>query len=232
MSTILITGSNRGLGLELVRQYAQADWDVFATCRHPAEAGELRTLAQKYNNIVVHRLDVTVAEDIQAIRAVLADTPLDILYNNAGVYLEMDHEGPPLGGIRYEDWLRTLEVNTLGAARLTEALVSNIATSRKRLVVAMTSHMGSIGDIDAPGSYYYRSSKAALNATMRGLAAALKPRNVGVLLVHPGAVRTRMGPGGGISAHESVQGLRNVIDGFRFEDSGRFIKYDGNPLPW
>ncbi len=96
----------------------------------------------------------------------------------------------------------------------------------------MTSHMGSIHDIDIQGSYYYRSSKAALNAAMRGLAFALRPRGIGVLLLHPGGVRTRMGPSDGISVEQSVRSLRKVIDGFSARDSGTFIRYDGTPLPW
>jgi NAD(P)-dependent dehydrogenase (short-subunit alcohol dehydrogenase family) len=232
MSSILITGSNRGLGLELVRQYAEAGWRVYASCRHPAEAGALQQLAASQRQVSVHHLDVTSAEDICAIRWELADSPLDILFNNAGIYLENDYRRPEPGGIRYDHWLRTFEVNTLGAARVTEALLGNVARSDKRLVAVMTSHMGSTADIDTEGSYYYRSSKAALNAAMRGLAVALRPRQVGVLLLHPGAVRTRMGPDEGISVEESVRGLRRVIDGFTLSASGSFLRYDGTTMPW
>ncbi len=232
MPTILITGSNRGLGLELARQYAQAGWRVFATCRHPAEAEALRQLAAVHPQVSLHRLDVTSAEDIRAITWELKDTPLDILFNNAGIYLENDYRTPQLGAIRYDLWLRTFEVNTLGAVRMTEALLTNLARSDKRLVAAMSSHMGSIADIDTEGSYYYRSSKAALNAAMRGLAVALRPHGVGVLLLHPGGVSTRMGPRGGISVQDSVRGLRAVIDGFSLKDSGAFIRYDGTPMSW
>jgi NAD(P)-dependent dehydrogenase (short-subunit alcohol dehydrogenase family) len=232
MANILITGSNRGLGLELARQYAHAGWRVFATCRHPTEAAELQELSREHGTISLHRLDVTVPEDIKAIQWELDGTPLDILYNNAGVYLEDDYLLPAPGSIRYDLWLRTLEVNTLGAVRVTEALLDNVASSGKRLVAVMTSHMGSITDINIPGSYYYRSSKAALNAAMSGMAEALRERHVGVLLLHPGGVRTRMGPGDGISAEVSVKGLRQVIDGFTLDQTGHFIKYDGNPMPW
>lgn len=229
---ILITGSNRGLGLELVRQYAEDGWRVFATCRHPAEATELHALAAEDSNISIHRLDVTSPDDLRAIAWELEGIPLDILYNNAGVYLEPSYELPRLGTIRYEDWLRTFEVNTLGAIRLTEALLENVAHSGKRLVVAMTSHMGSIGDIDMPGSYYYRSSKAALNAAMKVLAAELEPKGIGVLLLHPGGVSTRMGPRDGILRADSVRGLRRIIGDFKPEDSGRFLRFDGTELPW
>lgn len=232
MPNILITGSNRGIGLELVRQYARADWRVFATCRHPAEAGELRQLAREYGLISIHRLDVTVPEDIKSIGWELEDTPLDILYNNAGVYLEDDYLSPAPGSIRYELWQRSFDVNTLGAVRLTEALLGNVAAGDMRLVTAMSSHMGSIADIDIPGSYYYRSSKAALNAAMRGMAHALREHGIGVLLLHPGGVKTRMGPTSGISPEESVRGLRQVIDDFTLEKTGGFFGHDGTPLSW
>jgi NAD(P)-dependent dehydrogenase (short-subunit alcohol dehydrogenase family) len=231
MPSILLTGSNRGLGLELARQYAEAGWRVFATCRHPAEAQDLRRLADQHPRISIHRLDITLVEDIRAIADELFDTSIDVLFNNAGVYLETDDDIPALGGLRYDDWLRTFEVNTLGAVRVTEALRDNVARSDRRLVAVMTSHMGSIADIDEKGSYYYRSSKAALNAAMRGIAVALRPQGIGVLLLHPGAVRTRMSATG-IGTKESVEGLRRQIDRFTLEDSGTFVRYDGSALPW
>lgn len=230
MASILITGSNRGIGLEFVRQYVRDGWRVFATCRRPAEADELHELATQYASLSIHRLDVTVPEDIRAIAWELEDTPLDILLNNAGVYIEKGT--PELGGLRYDDWLRTFAINTLGAVRMTEALLDNLDRSDKRLVATMSSHMGSIADIHDPGSYYYRSSKAALNAAMQGLAVALQAKGVGVLLLHPGWVSTRMGGRGGISAQDSVRGLRKIIDAFTLKDSGRFIQYDGKELPW
>lgn len=229
---ILISGSNRGLGLELVRQYAEDGWRVFATCRHPLEAVELQELASIYERISIHRLDVSRAQDMRAIAWEMEGVALDVLFNNAGIYLEDSYELPRLGAIRYDDWLRTFEVNTLGAVRLTECLAGNVARSDKRLVATMTSHMGSIADIDIAGSWYYRSSKAALNAAMKGLAHELRPKGVGVLLLHPGGVRTRMGPSDGIAEADSVLGLRRVIDAFRAEDSGRFIRYDGTEMPW
>jgi NAD(P)-dependent dehydrogenase (short-subunit alcohol dehydrogenase family) len=229
---ILISGSNRGLGLELVNQYAEDGWRVFAACRHPAEARDLHELTGRLSRISLHRLDVTSTEDMRAIAWELEDTPVDVLFNNAGIYLEDSYELPRLGSIRYQDWLRTFEVNTLGAVRLTEPLATNIARSEKRLVATMTSHMGSIGDIEMPGSYYYRSSKAALNAAMQGLAQELKEKGIGVLLLRPGGVKTRMGPRRGMSPRDSVRGLRKVIDEFKLEDTGGFLRYDGNEVPW
>jgi NAD(P)-dependent dehydrogenase (short-subunit alcohol dehydrogenase family) len=115
---------------------------------------------------------------------------------------------------------------------VSESFVENVARGEKRLIVAVSSHMGSIGDIQSPGNYYYRSSKSALNAAMQGLAAILKPRGIGVLILHPGGVKTRMGPRRGISPEESVQGMRRIVESFSLEETGRFIKYDGTPMPW
>jgi NAD(P)-dependent dehydrogenase (short-subunit alcohol dehydrogenase family) len=231
MTSVLITGSNRGIGLEFVRQYAQSGWRVFATCRRPAEAAELHELAGQHPGLSVHHLDVTVPEDIRAIAWELEGMSLDVLINNAGVYIEKGT--PELGGLRYEDWLRTFEINTLGGVRMTEALLENVARSDRRLITTISSHMGSIADIQSPGSYYYRSSKAALNAAMQGLAVALRPRGIGMLLLHPGWVKTRMGGSDAIiSSEESVRGMRKIIDEFTLEDSGRFIQYDGTELPW
>ena len=170
MSSVLVTGSNRGLGLEWCRQYAEADWRVYATCRHPETADALHDLARRHPRLSVHRLDVTRPESVYALRAELQDESIDVLVNNAGVYLE---KYAPTAALRYEEWRQTLEVNTLSPLRVTEALADLVARSQRRLVVAITSHMGSIAEISAPGDTYYRSSKAALNAAMKGLSLAL-----------------------------------------------------------
>jgi NAD(P)-dependent dehydrogenase (short-subunit alcohol dehydrogenase family) len=230
MPSIFITGTNRGLGLEWARQYAREGWRVFATCRHPAEASALKSLAEQFPTLSLHRLDVTRSEDIRAIAGEMEGQPIDILMGNAGVYLEKGT--PEFGCLQYEDWMRTFRVNTLGVVRVVEALVENVARSQKRLVVAISSHMGSIADIQSPGSYYYRSSKAALNAAMQGLSIELKARQIGVLILHPGGVKTRMGPQGGISAEESVRGMRRIIDRFTLAETGKFMRYDGVELPW
>ena len=165
MPTVLVTGASGGLGLEWARQYAEADWHVHATCRHPAEAHALQALARERPGLTVHRLDVTRADEVAALASRLRGEAIDLLVNNAGVYLErFDHDA--LGDLRYEDWRLTLEVNTLGPVRVTEAFLDHLASAERPLVVAISSHMGSIADIGTPGSYFYRSSKAALNAAM------------------------------------------------------------------
>ena len=231
MDSILVTGANRGLGLEWCRQYALAGWRVYATCRHPETADDLRALANRHDRLSLHRLDVTDAESVYALRAELKEAPIDVLVNNAGVYLE---KYAPDAAIRYDEWLQTLAVNTLGAVRVSEALAHNVARSRRRLVLAISSHMGSIADISAPGSYYYRSSKAALNAAMKGLALAYRPLGIGVLILHPGWVKTRMGGfnEAPLTPEVSVAGMRRLVEAYTPEMSGRFYRYDGRELPW
>lgn len=232
MATILITGSNRGLGLEWVRQHAADGWRVHATCRQPEQADELHALAHGHSNITIHRLDVTAADQIAALATELRDQPIDRLVNNAGVYFEQ-WDRDPLGAIDFAAWEQTLRVNTLGAVRVTEAFADQVARSEQRLVLVITSHMGSIADIGSPRSYAYRSSKAALNAAMKGIALELRPRGVGLLLLHPGWVRTRMGGDAApYTPQQSVNGMRQLAERFRMEQSGRFFRFDGAELPW
>ncbi len=232
MARVLITGSNRGLGLEWARQYAEAGWRVYATCRRPEQAEALAGLAGTHPAVSVHRLDVTRPEQVQALAGALAGQPLDVLVNNAGVYFERWGRDR-LGQIDYEAWLATLSVNTLGAFRVTEALLDNLAQGTKPLVVNISSHMGSIADINTPNDYAYRSSKAALNAASRGLSRELAGRGIGVLLLHPGWVRTRMGGDDApLAPAESVAAMRALVARFTPADSGRFYRYDGVELPW
>ena len=232
MATVLVTGSNRGLGLEWVRQYAAEGWRVYATCRQPTEAGELRALADREKGIRILRLDVTKPDEINALAVELIKEPIDVLVNNAGVHLEKFME-VGLRRLRYEDWEYTFQVNTLGAVRVTEAFQEHVARSERRLVVVISTHMASIADIAAPGAYYYRSTKAALNAVMEGLTHELRPKGIGVLILHPGWVQTKMGgEGTSLVPPESVRGMRSLVEKFTLEESGRFFRYDGVEMPW
>lgn len=232
MPVVLITGSSRGLGLEWVRQLAHSGWRTYATCRDPAGAEDLAALAAEHACISVHELDVTSAEQLHRLSLELEDISIDLLINNAGVYHEQWGRDK-LGRIDYPDWEHTLRVNVLGPVRVTEALRAQIGRSEGRLVVAISSHMGSIADINSPNDYAYRSSKAALNAAMKGLSVELAVDKTGVLLLHPGWVRTRMGGDGApLSVEESVSGMRGVIERFQLSMSGAFYRYDGSMLPW
>ncbi|WP_455208901.1 SDR family oxidoreductase [Kaarinaea lacus] len=232
MNSVLVTGSNRGLGLEWVRQYSKTGWRVYATCRFPEQADELQALASQSDNMTIHRLDVTRDDQLSAVVKDLAGESIDILVNNAGVYHEQWGKDP-LGNINYEDWQHTFAVNTLGPMRVSEAFIENIVGSKKRLIVAITSHMGSIADIASGNDYAYRSSKAALNAAMKGLSYETATRNVGVLILHPGWVRTRMGgESAPLTTQQSVEGMRKLVENFNLSESGSFFRYDGSPIPW
>lgn len=231
MPNVLITGSNRGLGLEWCRQYATAGWRVFATCRFPAQAEELQRLEIEHSTLTTHRLDVTDPDQIEALARELADNPIDLLINNAGVYFEKYVR--PEQATDYEAWAHTFHVNTMGALRVSRTFLDHLRHSQKRLIVAISSHMASIAEIESPGSYYYRSSKAALNAAMKGFSLELRPQQIGVLLLHPGWVQTRMGgPDAPLSIRESVERMRTLVNTFTLADSGRFLRYDGSEIPW
>lgn len=231
MPIILVTGANRGLGLEFVRQYAQDGWQVHACCREPDKARELRQLAAQYKNISVHALDVADHQQIEALGKILRDTPIDVLLNNAGVYAGSGDES--FGTLNYPAWTHEFRINTLAAAKMAEVFVDHVARGEQKLIAAISSLMGSMADNGSGGSYLYRSSKAALNAVMVSLARDLKARRIGALVLHPGWVKTDMGgPNAEITAETSVRGMRKVMEQFTLKDSGRFIAYDGKELPW
>jgi NAD(P)-dependent dehydrogenase (short-subunit alcohol dehydrogenase family) len=231
MSRVFITGANRGLGLEFARQYAAEGWQVIAACRVPSAAAELQRLAAaSANRIRVLQMDVTSAASVESAAAAVAGEAIDLLLNNAGIGGPRDES---LGDLDYAAWERVLDVNTLGPARVTEALVDNVARSERRLVVTITSGMGSIGDNTSGGSYAYRSSKAAVNMVMKSLAIDLAPRGITCVVVNPGWVRTDMGgPRGRLSPAESIAALRSVIASLGPADSGKFLNYDGKAYAW
>ena len=231
MSTVLVTGANRGLGLEFARQYAAEGWRVIAACRAPDAAQELQELAaQSGGRIHVLAMNVTDTASVRAAAAVLKGEAVDLLLNNAGV------GGPPgqqLGNLDYAAWARVLDTNTLGPMRVVEALLENVAQSKLKRVVTITSAMGSIADNLSGGRYAYRSSKAAVNIVMKSLSVDLAPRGITCIVVHPGWVRTDMGGSGGkLTPAESVRALRSLIESIKPEDSGKFLNYDGKPYPW
>ena len=231
MSTLLVTGANRGLGLEFARRYAADGWRVLATCREPGSADELRRLAaESGGRITVSALDVTDNGSVRAAAQALAGTPIDLLINNAGVGSPRNQK---LGNLDYAAWARVLDVNTLGPMRVTEAFLGNVAAGTEKKIVTITSGMGSIADNTSGGSYAYRSSKAAVNMVVKSLSIDLAPRGITCVVINPGWVRTDMGgPGGKISPAESIAGMKRVIAKLRPADSGKFFNYDGGSYPW
>jgi NAD(P)-dependent dehydrogenase (short-subunit alcohol dehydrogenase family) len=231
MPTILITGANRGLGLEFCRQYADTGWNVIACCRNPAQADELSALRQRYASIQIEALDVAHLDQIDSLSKKLSDTPIDVLINNAGVY--DDNRSNGFGQLDYQAWQHSLLINTLAPMKMAEAFLPQIQRGSKKLIVNISSLMGSLADNGSGGSILYRSSKAALNAAMKSLSIELKNQNIGVLILHPGWVQTDMGGANAlIDSKTSVKGMCTVINGFTLAQSGAFIKYDGKPMPW
>jgi len=230
MSTVLITGANRGIGLEFVRQYA-ADGDrVIAGARHPGDAKELIDLATKSKGqVTLHPLDVASGASIAHLAGELGDTPIDILINNAGVY-GGDHQ--TAHNLDYETWARTLTVNSIGPVRVLLALLPNLKKGKDKKAVAITSGMGSTTNHDG-SALIYRSSKAALNNAMHGLALALKPEGITIAMLHPGWVKTDMGGrNASLTPDVSVSAQRKLIAALTTKDSGRYLAYDGREIPW
>jgi NAD(P)-dependent dehydrogenase (short-subunit alcohol dehydrogenase family) len=231
MRTILITGANRGIGLQFCKKYSEDGWKVIACCRRPEQSNELIALANCYDNLVVESLDISLFEQVDKLANKLSGVPIDILINNAGVYDDNRMNG--FGQLDYAKWINSLNINTLGSVKLTEAFLPHIKQSEKRLIVNISSLMGSISDNGSGGSILYRSSKAALNAAMKSLSIDLKDQRVGVLILHPGWVKTDMGgPNALIDTKTSVDGMCLVIENFNLTQTGSFIRYDGELLPW
>lgn len=229
MPTLLVTGANRGLGLEFSRQYLAAGWRVIAAVRNPARlaAEQLETGA---GQLTVLALDVGDTASVQRAAASLPDTPIDVLLNCAGVF---GGKGQALGALDYEAWREVLNVNLLGPARVCEAFLESVAKSTRRLMVTITSGMGSLADNSSGGYLAYRTSKAAVNMLMRTAAIDLKARGITSVVVNPGWVKTDMGgPGAKLSPAESVAAMRRLLGRLGAEDSGRFFNYDGREYPW
>lgn len=231
MNTVLITGANRGIGLEFCRQYAEAGWKVIACCRNPELAQALNALAARYNTVQVYALDVGDFEQIDKLAKLLANEAIDVLIGNAGIY--GDKNGSGFGSLDYGLWTRTLLINAQAPVKLAEAFLPHLLRSKLRLIAPITSLMGSMGDNRGGGALMYRTSKAALNAAMKTLSIDLKPRDIGVLILHPGWVKTDMGgEQAPTSVTESVAGMMRVIHDYTPVESGRFFNFKGEELPW
>ena len=232
MQTILISGANRGIGLEFTRQYAGDGLTIHACCRNPSQATDLRALADASDDKVsLHRLDVTDGASVAALADELGDTPLDMIINNAGIYGPRD--GSQFGHIDYDAWPEVMTVNVMGPMRVAEALAANLERGSERLLVTISSRMGSMAENTSGGAYIYRSSKAAVNAVVKSLSVDLAPRGITAVAFHPGWVQTDMGgSSAAISARDSVTGMRSVIAGLGPGENGTFWNYDGNPMPW
>jgi NAD(P)-dependent dehydrogenase (short-subunit alcohol dehydrogenase family) len=231
MKTVLITGANRGLGLEHARRYATRGARVFATARIPADAADLVALAAAHRGRVeVLPYDAADPDAPGRLKATLAGTPLDLLLANAGA---IGGKQQAFGSVDVDAVLALVRINALAPLKLAEALADNVAGSGRRLMAFQSSLMGSIGDNTSGGYYEYRIAKNALNMVARGVSIELKPRGVIAVALHPGWARTRMGGANApVPLETSVDGQQQLIDALTQADSGRFFNYDGKELPW
>jgi NAD(P)-dependent dehydrogenase (short-subunit alcohol dehydrogenase family) len=222
---VLVTGSNRGIGLELVRQYAHNGYDVVATCRDPEQATDLRGIA---GAVAVHRLDVTSESDLDEVAAAINGSPIDILLCNAAVF---GGARSRLADVDWPAWRDALDVNVLGSIRVALRLWPNVAASTERKIVFVSSRAGLPREATPNRSYIYTSSKAALNSAARCLALDLAPEGVITALVNPGHVQTGIGGAQApMTAAESVANMCKVITGLTPDDTGKFLHFDGTEL--
>ena len=224
MTTIMITGASRGLGLEFARQFYNEECRVIATCRNPKNANELHTIG----DIDIHSLDVTDDKSVANLADKLRGENIDILINNAGVIGQRDG----FGRLNYDIWAETMDTNVFGPMRVAEAFRDNVMNSEKKQMIFITSRMGSITEA-VPNAYVYRSSKAALNMAVKCLSAELGEQGLIAVLFHPGHVQTDMGgQAAPVTPQKSIEGMKDQIVALTRDDNGRFLSYDGHQIPW
>ena len=228
-STLLITGANRGIGLEFAGEFAADGWQVIACCRNPESATELTALGAEHSNLEIHALDVTDYSQMQQLSEQLKDREIDILLSNAGIY------GPrtAFGEVDPAAWLEVLEVNTVAPMMLAQHFSEQVAASKRKLIAMVSSKMGSIEDNSGGGAYIYRSSKTALNQVVKSLSIDLAERGISVISLHPGWVQTDMGgPNAETSVTDSVAGMMQTLLAADAGQSGQFFNLDGSIIPW
>lgn len=230
MDSVLITGASRGIGLEFVNQYARAGWRVFATCRNPqAAAALLEAQRQHPDSVSIELLDVGDHAQIESLGSRLKGERLDLLINNAAGGERRVH----LADVTYESWERSMRVNAYATLKMAQVFLEQVANSRKKTIVTISSQMGSLTENDSGKRYAYRVSKAAVNMIVKTLSVDLSDMGILVASLHPGWVKTDMGgPEAPLSIQESVAGLMKVIEGLTRAKSGRFFNYDGAEIPW
>lgn len=228
---VLITGANRGIGLEMVRYAMQQGWRVFACCRDPHNADNLFNIARLSNGrISVHIADMLELATVQALSYELRHESIDILINNAGIY---GSDKNTFGAVDVDSWLQTFQVNSIAPLKMVEAFSEQLMMGQRKIVACMSSKMGSMADNGYGNSYIYRSSKAALNAVVKSLSIDLKEKGVISVALHPGWVKTEMGgPNAEISTAECVTQIFTNLSTLTINDSGRFIDIDGTDIPW
>jgi len=233
-ATVLITGSNRGIGLEFARRYAERGYRVLATCRAPESATELQALAVKFPALTVEALDVIDHAGVDALARKLIDLPIDVLLNNAGI--GGGAENQTFGKLNYATFDEVMAVNAVGPIKVCEAFLKHVQASTQKKMITVSSSQGSIGSVDAPRLYWYRSSKSAVNMLMVNLALQLKSRGITIGLVTPGATDTDFMKGLPKRmlrpVADAVEDMLREIDRFDLARTGQFVDTSGKPLPW
>ena len=237
MPTVLITGANRGLGLEFSRQYAADGWKVIACCRNPDAADELAGIAAGHTDVVIEKLDVVDHAAIEALGKKYAGVPIDVLLNNAGIIgpipIAENIERQHFGSMEYDVWEDVLRVNTFAPVKMAEVFLENVAASEQKKIVTISSTVGSITEMAIPG-LAYASSKTALNRVMTIIAGQVKERGIIVAMYCPGYVKTRMDAFGYamVEIPDSIAALRPMIAELTIEQTGSYTGHDGRTIGW
>ena len=231
MKTVLITGTNRGLGLELVKQLTSSGHRVIATCRNASKSLELLNLQKNLNGALeLMELDLMSDDSIGGLTALLSDREVDIFINNAGI---MGLRGLEFGQITGESWLEVFRINTIAPLLVCQKIIKNINLGRDKKMFFISSRVGSIQENTGGAMYAYRSSKTALNQVVKSLSIDLLDRGISAIALHPGWVLTDMGgPKALIDTSTSVSGMIEVMDKVSIKDTGNFFNYDGSMIPW
>ena len=234
--TVLITGANRGLGLEFARQYAEAGWNVIATCRNPAAASDLKTLARLHDRVRIERMDVTSDAEVATVADKYANQPIDVLLNNAGIYGNL--ESQTLGTFDFEELKEVLDVNSIGSLRVSVAFLDPVLASNQKKIISLGGGMGtpSIGRMFG-GHYFMKMSKAAHLSAMGTLVADLKDTGIMVVMISPGRVDTQLmrdsgWTGKSTPAPTAAATVIDLIGRLEPEMNGRLIMFNGKTIPW
>ena len=228
--SILITGTNRGIGLEFVKHYLKNNEKVIATCRNRNSAKDLLELENTTSNLSLVELDVSKPNSIDEFTSKIANQPIDTFINNAGVFGPRNIE---FGNFNAKEWLDVFNINTIAPLLITQKVLKNLRLGKNKKLAFISSKVGSIEDNTGGGMYIYRTSKTALNQVIKSLSIDLKEENFIAVALHPGWVQTDMGgPNALIDTKTSVKGMAEVIDNLASKNSGKFYNYDGSPIPW
>ncbi len=241
MPTVLITGANRGLGLEFAKQYADnefakqyAEWTVIATCRNPDKADQLNGLASEHGTVTVHQMDVADHGSVDNLARTLTGQPIDVLINNAGIASD-DFARQMLGNFDFDGWANMIRTNTFGPLKVCEAFMDNVAAGEVKKIAAVSSTVGSLSEMNNYPVYPYGTSKAALNKAMRVMAEQLRDQDIAVMCLCPGHAKTDMGmkaEGASVEVDDSVSGMRQQIDNLSMNTTGTFKRYNGETVAW